>query len=384
MTWALDGIPLHSILVTRLRYLGDVVMSTVVPEILKLGDPSLHVGFLCESPYDQVLRGHPSVDQVFCLEAPQQKFNSMTRKAHPHDVRQGGGAWDVIRSLRRAKFGLALDLFFNPRSALVLKGSGIRARIGGTSSLRRHLYTHCVQRQDAGKFEEVLTRLAPGGLGDHLCRMTPLRHLESDSSFGDWLGRLTLAHPLLPVLPKPRLSPEVGNLLAGLGDRMESPFLVLAPGATWSAKEWPQRRWRVLLEHLLVERRENLVVLLPPGGNSQWVELGQVIPAPRGGVLPTLALGTVMEVLAQARGVISTDGGIMHCAVGLGIPTLALFGPTQAEIWFPYGHDSRFKVLGRRPPCHPCHLHDCEAFSCLPDIRPGEVMTALAGILGEV
>lgn len=79
---------------------------------------------------------------------------------------------------------------------------------------------------------------------------------------------------------------------------------------------------------------------------------------------------------------IAVDGGVMHAAVGLGAPTVALFGPTEPEIWFPYAEDPRFEVLGVRPPCHPCHLHECASFSCLPAIRPPAVLEALDRVLG--
>ena len=41
MSWLLDDAPLTSILLTRLRYLGDIVMSTVLVRALKEGDPEL-------------------------------------------------------------------------------------------------------------------------------------------------------------------------------------------------------------------------------------------------------------------------------------------------------------------------------------------------------
>jgi hypothetical protein len=32
--------------------------------------------------------------------------------------------------------------------------------------------------------------------------------------------------------------------------------------------------------------------------------------------------------------------------------------------------------LAKRPPCHPCDLHACDAFVCLPDLSPTEVVAA--------
>ncbi len=384
MTWLLDGKALSSILVTRLRYLGDVVMSTVVLDVLKQGDPNVRLGFLCESPFDQILKGHPHVDRLFCLAPPRAGIGAGNRKVHPHDDSGGQGALSLLRRLHAEQFDLAIDLFFNPRSALLLKASGIPARIGGTRSSRRILYSHLVTRDDARSFAQELSAMAPGGLGDHLCRLAPLQHKESGKSFGDWLVDQRWGSPLLPQLPVPDFQFESLPGLQNLEVAQDKPYFVLVPGATWSSKEWPPERWRELIERLVQERDENLLILVPPGRVSAWSDLGAGIPLGRGRVLPTLDLHTVMGILAAARGVISVDGGIMHSAVGLGVPTIALFGPTEPELWFPYGHDSRFKVLGHRLPCQPCHLHICHGFSCLPGISADEVMGALPGILTEV
>lgn len=73
----------------------------------------------------------------------------------------------------------------------------------------------------------------------------------------------------------------------------------------------------------------------------------------------------------------------MHAAVGFGIPTLALFGPTDPKIWFPYMESGPFRVLARAPHCHPCDLHECREFICLPDLEPVAVLDALDSLMAE-
>ncbi len=85
-------------------------------------------------------------------------------------------------------------------------------------------------------------------------------------------------------------------------------------------------------------------------------------------------------MVAGAARLVSADGGIMHAAVAMNIPTVALFGPTDPAVWFPYEGLGPFRVLATRPPCSPCHLHDCGAFICLPDLRPDVVLAAVAAL----
>jgi len=286
----------------------------------------------------------------------------------------------TVRELRSTGYDLAVDLFFNPRSAVLLRAAGIPARIGGARSWRRALYTHTVKSREDVLLAEAWEQTAPGGLGDHLCRLGPLRHEETGLEFGPWLTRQFAATGVLPQLG-PRTTGEMARqALAGVGVDPDSPYLVLAPGATWSSKAWPSRRWSGLAEELAARDGGKMVLLTAPSGKSGPIGPAVAIPPGRGGVLPVLPLKAVLDVIAGARAVVSVDGGIMHAAVGLNVPTVGLFGPTEPEIWFPYDRDPRFAVLAHQPPCHPCHLHECGAFSCLPGLRVSEVTAVLAGL----
>lgn len=54
-------------------------------------------------------------------------------------------------------------------------------------------------------------------------------------------------------------------------------------------------------------------------------------------------LGSLMEWLAGARAYIGNDSGPTHIAAALGVPTLALFGPTNPKVWAPRG--ARVRVM---------------------------------------
>lgn len=380
MTWVLDGKPVRRILVTRLRYLGDVVMSTVVLAALKRGDPSVELGFLCESEAAPVLADHPLLERLHVLATGRRGRDARARSSHRDDSCAGNGAANTVRQLRSVGYDLAVDLFFNPRSAVLLRAAGIPARIGGARSWRRALYTHTVVSREDVLPPEAWEQAAPGGLGDHLCRLGPLRHEESGLEFGPWLARQSATLPVLPQLGTRVVGASARQALAAVGVDPDSPYLVLAPGATWPSKAWPWLRWSDLAGEIAAQDVGKMVMLTAPPGSSGQADPPVAIPPGRGGVLPVLPLHAVLDVIAAARSVVSVDGGIMHAAVGLNVPTVGIFGPTEPDIWFPYDRDPRFVVLAQQPPCHPCHLHECGAFSCLPGLRVSEVMAALTGL----
>jgi len=97
-------------------------------------------------------------------------------------------------------------------------------------------------------------------------------------------------------------------------------------------------------------------------------------------------VGQLMALVARCRALLTNDSGPMHVAVGLGVPVLALFGPTVTDFGFaPLGpRDRVIERAGLR--CRPCTLHGTErcpivTHECLEAIKPEPVAAALLGLL---
>ncbi|MBK8166031.1 MAG: glycosyltransferase family 9 protein [bacterium] len=360
MSWFLAERRLSRVLVTRLRYLGDIVMATAVIEALRHGDAGLEIGFLCEQTHAAVLTGHPDLARIHELDARRRGSDARARVGSR--LGMGAGTLAMVRELRDTRYDAAVDLFFNPRSAWLLWMAGIPARLAGPAGGRRHLFTHGSAPGTAA-WPVDLAEVAPGGLGEHLSRLAPLVHGESGLSFASWFRREGLRATT-------RLAPRAG------GRTGEPPPVLLAPGATWATKRWPVSHWRELAATLAAGQERPVRVLPPPGGSALAAAIADVQSAGDVKALPESSLTEVLDHLAGAAGLVAVDGGIMHAAVALGVPTLALFGPTDPGLWFPYEGSGPFRVLATRPACHPCHLHECPAFVCLPELQPATVADA--------
>jgi ADP-heptose:LPS heptosyltransferase len=125
--------------------------------------------------------------------------------------------------------------------------------------------------------------------------------------------------------------PEDGWLVAPDPAPRSGPVL-LAPGSGSATKCWPRERWLDLGARLAVAP---VVVLGPaelerddprrwawPPGTSFVVESEPVRLAAR---------------LAAAGVFVGNDSGPTHLAAMLGVPTVALFGPTDPRVWAPVG-----------------------------------------------
>ncbi len=98
-----------------------------------------------------------------------------------------------------------------------------------------------------------------------------------------------------------------------------------------------------------------------------------------------LSVGESMAVLDDAAVVLTNDTGPMHMAVGLGRPTVCLFGPVHPEH---YGHPADHVVTLYAPVfCSPC-VHEiddppCNGNNvCMQRLTPDLVVASVLGLLG--
>ncbi|HEY1998860.1 glycosyltransferase family 9 protein [Paraburkholderia sp.] len=122
-------------------------------------------------------------------------------------------------------------------------------------------------------------------------------------------------------VPAPAALPDA-HLLA-------RPYVVLHPGASTEVKRWPDARWREL-----AQRVEALGYLPVWSGGPGEAELILAIdPDPHHPNLAgRLGLGELWHLFAGARAVVCPDTGVAHLGRLIGVPTVALFGPGNAQI----------------------------------------------------
>ncbi|MBN1165266.1 MAG: glycosyltransferase family 9 protein [Candidatus Krumholzibacteriota bacterium] len=328
------------ILVTRLRFLGDVIISTPVLSALRKRYPEAGIFYLVEREYSPVLQGNPHLQGILELDRGPASFVKM------------------VGRIRKLKFVAALDLFYNPRSANLLFLSGIPVRAGGSRKWRRRLYTDIYH--------------VPPSL-----KSAVEHHLYSLRLFDC---------PPAEALPRVYLDREESEngrelIKRTIRDRGEGrPVIALFPGGTWQAKRWPTESFSRLSVMLRDRFDARVLVITGPGEDAL---VNQVIPPGERDIyaLPVLPLRVVASILNNVQAVIANDGGIMHLAVSLRIPTIAIFGPTEPEIWFPYEKGGPFRVLTRNEKCAPCHLHYCEDRGCLAKIQPESVIKILREVM---
>jgi hypothetical protein len=116
--------------------------------------------------------------------------------------------------------------------------------------------------------------------------------------------------------------------------------IAIHPGSGGTQKCWPVTSFAAVIEWLW-QRDYPILLLAGPSDHERLSALQlSLSPSPEQGMLNVLIdapLVVVAEHLQQCSCYLGNDSGITHLAALLGIPTIALFGPSDPLIWRPPG-----------------------------------------------
>ena len=161
----------------------------------------------------------------------------------------------------------------------------------------------------------------------------------------------------------------------GLTPGERSEVIILHPGSGSKKKVWPLDRFLNLVRYLQDRLGSRILIVLGP---AEGLEVQKAFER-RGTNPPILAKGLSLlrlaSVMEGCRFFIGNDSGISHMAAALGLPTVAIFGPTDPRVWCPRGE--KVVVVRKEIPCSPCpqeRFFQCKNFECLKGIEINEVL----------
>jgi len=283
--------------------------------------------------------------------------------------RRAGGLFGTARAnvalaatLRAAGFDCVVDLQGLLRSALFAWATRAPMRVGLSDAREgsRGFYTHVVKIN--GAVHAV----------DRYLRVGEVLGFDGEEAhFG--LEMPQWAHR------------AVERVLEGDGPALPRPYIALSPGARWSTKIWPAENF-IETARLLRERFGGTV--FPVGAASQAGAAGARITRELGGGVVNCVGRTSIEELVALFGrmdmLITPDTGLLHVADALGLPLVAIFGPTDPEKTGPYVQRGRV-LTSKACPQAPCFRRECSRVPCdaMRAVSPREVFERAAAILED-
>ena len=170
---------------------------------------------------------------------------------------------------------------------------------------------------------------------------------------------------------------EVDRLLNRSGVTLGTRWIAMNVSARWPTKRWPAASFAEVADRLQQERCGAVVLIGGPDEREDVAEVLRIMKTPATDLAGATTVGLLPALLSRASLLITNDSGPMHVAAAVGIPIVALFGPTSAARTGPYGvgHD----VLKGNVPCSPCFSRTCHntlPLECLRMVSPQQVFAA--------
>ncbi|HTY42986.1 MAG TPA: lipopolysaccharide heptosyltransferase I [Thermoanaerobaculia bacterium] len=291
------------LLLVRLSAFGDVIHALPVAE--NAARAGAEVGWVVEAAFRGVLEGNPHCARLFTADTRAWRrapFSAPTRQA----VRR------LRSALRAFAPDLALDVQGLFKSAIVARWGGAPVA-GFPAAFRREplsaLLCHVPVSPGPDARHVVEKNLALLGAAG-----VPVRVRRPDARY---------------LLDRP--SPDADAFVAAL----PRPYAVFHPGAGRADKAWGEERLARLAAALHERRGLSPVISWGPGDAARVDRFAALVPAARRA--PLLDARGLARLDAGAALFVGGDTGPTHLADAIGIPTLALFGPTDPERNGPYG-----------------------------------------------
>lgn len=171
-------------------------------------------------------------------------------------------------------------------------------------------------------------------------------------------------------------------------------FVLICPGAKWPGRLWDEQQWLRLAEQL-ASQFGFVVFATDPQCETLNVLLKKARLPHNVLTLPPVSLPTLMAVMALAVVAVTLDSGPMHMAAALGVPCVALYGPSNVQLTGAVTSPARVAYVHGKLDCPPCitpatepprsacirpgttELRDCMASIALQDIA--DQVSKLAG-----
>jgi ADP-heptose:LPS heptosyltransferase len=209
-------------------------------------------------------------------------------------------------------------------------------------------------------------------IGDHVYRIAPQPAPNQRLHVGEHILSGITSIGLLPK--STRLEHIVARAPCMEDQRTtdyDSSRIYIHPGSGGSLKNWPLPNFKNVFEMLRSEGMKPRFILGP--AEEKLVE---ELCYSYEGTQTVSDLVVLSGKLKTAGGFIGNDSGITHLAAFLGLPTVAVFGPSDSLRWRPIGASVR--VVAPDTDCAPCFETNqkCDKMDCFNGISPQKVFDA--------
>jgi heptosyltransferase-2 len=341
------------LLIRTTNWVGDAIMAIPALQTVRAKFPDAHIGVLGLPYVLDIYRGQGLADELIDFE------------------RSGGhgglrGRERLASELRERRFDTAV-LFQNAfDAAWIAWRAGISERIGYNRDGRGLLLTKPVAVPRAGEVPPH----------ERYYYLELLRRVR-------WIDALPeISNISLKV--EPALARDAEALLQSAGAPAGGKRIAVGPGASYgSAKCWPPERFAAALNQTAGQAGADIILFGTAGDAAVSAEIEKGLQHKAINLVGKTKISDLPALLSRCTIFLGNDSGAMHVAAAVGLPVVAIFGPTD-----PFGTapvTPKCTIVQEKSYCSPCFLRRCPTdHRCMNLIAPGQVSDKVTKVLAEV
>jgi len=334
----MDPKKIKKALIIQTAFIGDVILTTPVIDLLHSSLPDIEIDFLTIPMSSSILSFNPFLNKTIIFDK-KNKDKGLS------------GLWRTGKLLHSTHYDLCLVPHRSIRSVVLTFMTQASIRVGFNRSALKKVFTDIVSYdKNIHEIERNLSLLRAVGIQGQL--MSPVIYASEDDKL------------------------FIRNLCQENGFKEEDKIIAIAPGSVWPTKRWPDDYFAELCRRLRTEGFKAVLV-----GSREDKALCEKISAnseETSSIAGATTLTQTFEFFKLCAGVVTNDSAPLHLGMAAQIPVFAIFGPTVSAFGFgPFGKKSII-FENDNLNCRPCSIHGgkkcpIKTFECMVSVKPDRV-----------
>ena len=323
------------ILIIKPSSLGDIIQAAPVAAALRSVYPQAAVKWLVFKAWEEVIDLFPDVSGKIVWD-------------------RDGGVREylrILKTVREEKCDLVIDLQGLARTAIIA-GYSKAGKIIGVPGMKEFGWL---------LVEEVFPESA--NMNATLRNLETVRFLT---------GRKQ--EPVFNIRVPEDAVKGIEKILEQNGVGPQDRVIGFIPTSRGAAKTWPAGYYDDLAR-MVMKRRDVKIVALGASGDGKELNNPEIID-----ITGRTSISALAAVLLRCSLVVGGDTGPTHIAAALGVPTIMIFGGSDAGETAPVSPSAI--IVSKRQNCSPCRSKpSCRDYPCLTGITPDEIFAEVRKLL---
>ncbi len=334
----IDKKQIGRILIIKFGTIGDLLLMTPILPNLRAYFPDAEIDIFTLKSSRDILMDNPYVSRILTYSPG---INS---------------SWFLIKNIRKKKFDLIIDLFCNPRTALITYLSGAKYRFGYEFKGRNYAYN-------------IKTRGRGGEVHNVDFNLDALRKLEIPIISKKLNLGINLVHK------------EFAEKFIKENNIKSRNIIGVCLTGEWETKKYKTNDYIILLKAINLIYDVNFILIWRNENERKECELIHNELNTNTFLIPDSPIRYLAAIIKECDLLIGNDSGPLHMGVAVDTPVLGIYGPTKPMLQGPYG-EKNLTVVNEGLKCLYCDLIACKIGNiCMTELPKENIISKLKKLI---